>query len=470
MIESIWFDGEPASNQIRAQIVRDEPRGLRTATPTMAVLARSSGIYHWTPEGRRLADFTSGVLVANLGHNPPDWLRRLLDYLGWDQGATAHTDLTELPPLTAYNATTPLEAQAARRLLDSLRRCPGGGRMEQVLWAASGSEGIQKALWASLHFRPQKDIILATRHGFHGKKGLAGAVTGDENSPDRDPRVRFISFPRRECYDVSQRDDPFDPLPYAAELQQIARDYAGRINCLITEPYLGAAGSLHPPKAYLRLLEHFCREHDVIFVLDEVQSNFGRTGCMYAFETYGVEPDIVVLGKGMGNGIPVNAAVGRADVFGSLSYGEGSDTWSGNLLACAAVLATLDLFESSDILARARQVGAFIEQGLRRLKELDIVAAVRGEAMVWGVEIADFGDQRRNQIALDCVRAAYLGDELGNAIHLLGPLDGNVIRISPPLCITEEEAEHWLAVLFRVFQNVQERLARRAAVAIENAP
>ena len=92
------------------------------------------------------------------------------------------------------------------------------------------------------------------------------------------------------------------------------------------------------------MLQAFCRENDLVFILDEVQSNFGRTGDLFAYETYGLEPDIVVLGKGLGNGVPVAAAVGRADLFASLDYGEASDTWSANPLCCAAVLATLDEF------------------------------------------------------------------------------------------------------------------------------
>ena len=235
-------------------------------------------------------------------------------------------------------------------------------------------------------------MILATRYGFHGKKGLAGAVTGCETDHDRDPRVRFISFPMEECADVSLRDQAFDPSPYRRELEALHHQFGRRLGVLITEPYLGGGGSYHPPKEYLQLLQRFCRDHDMIFILDEVQSNFGRTGNLFAYETYGLEPDIVVLGKGLGNGVPVAAAVGRADLFASLDYGEGSDTWSANPLCCAAVLATLDEFAAQDVLGPSRRASAVIEEGLVRLKELPFVAHVRGErgGMVWGVEMADY--------------------------------------------------------------------------------
>ena len=147
-----------------------------------------------------------------------------------------------------------------------------------------------------------------------------------------------------ECADVSLRERPFDPAPYRRELEALVHQFGRRLGVLITEPYLGGGGSYHPPPAYLQMLQAFCREHDIVFILDEVQANFGRTGELFAFETYGLEPDIVVLGKGLGNGVPVAAAVGRADLFQALEYGEGSDTWSANPLCCAAVLATLDEF------------------------------------------------------------------------------------------------------------------------------
>src|SRR4029450_6590650 len=117
------------------------------------------------------------------------------------------------------------------------------------------------------------------------------------------------------------------------------------------------------PKPYLQMLQTFCRENDLVFILDEVQSNFGRTGDMFAYETYGLGPALVVLGKGLGNGVPVAAAVGRADLFASLDYGEGSDTWSANPLCCAAVLATLDEFGENEVLANARRSSAGVGEG-----------------------------------------------------------------------------------------------------------
>jgi 4-aminobutyrate aminotransferase-like enzyme len=447
----IQHPDEADSNAGRAAAARFEPKALRTYTPTQAVIAKSAGVYHWTPEGRRLYDFTSGVLVTNLGHNPTGWMQRFTRYMGW-QGGNFDTGEAYFAavPMTAYNAITPVGVEASRRLLDTLRRCRGGGRMQQVMWAASGSEAIQKALWAALARDRARPMILATRYGFHGKKGLANAVTGCETDAERDPRVRFISFPAAECADVSLRDGPFDPAPYQKELAALLHQFGRKIGALITEPYLGGGGSYHPPKAYLQLLERFCRENDVVFILDEVQANFGRTGDLFAFETYGVEPDIVVLGKGLGNGVPVAAAVGRADLFAALDYGEGSDTWSANPLAAAAVLATLDEFASRDVLGPARESSAVIEAGLVALKRHPFVAHVRGErgGMVWGVETSDHAGRTAAEWANALVLACYRGDG-GDGVHLLGPLSKKVIRVAPPLVITPAEAAAAVALMDR---------------------
>jgi 4-aminobutyrate aminotransferase-like enzyme len=451
---SIQHPSEDASNDYRRRTVDSEPLALRTFTPSLAIIAKSAGSYHWTPEGRKLADFTSGVLVANLGHNPTRWWRRIIQYMQLG-GLKDAGEFCPATPLTAYNAVTEVEVKANERLLANMRSQPGGGRLEQVMWAASGSEAVQKALWACLSRDSRKNIILATRNGFHGKKGLAGAVTGSEQDKERDPRVKFVSFPRPECANVELRRQPIDLDPYRQELEKLGKQFGDSIACLITEPYLGGGGSYHPQPEYLQLLQQFCRDHDAAFILDEIQANFGRTGPMYAYTRYGVEPDIVCLGKGLGNGIPVSAAVGRADLFESLHYGEGSDTWSANPLACAGVLATLDEFETTDVLERGQALSQVLEVGLLKLKKTGCVAEVRGEGCVWGIECAGFGKNEPEEVAISCVEACYRGHQNGRAIHLLGPLAGKVVRVSPPLVMPLDEAQSYLDAMYDIFSSVR---------------
>ena len=176
MSPALHHANEPASNAARDDINKVEPRSLRTWTPTQAVLAKSAGVFHWTPEGRRLYDYSSGVLVANLGHNPRAWLKRFNGYMGWTADTHMNGSVGDYLPavaMTTYNAVTPLEVEASRRLKEVVQGQPGGGRLEQVFWAASGSEAIQKALWAAMARDRSREMIIATRNGFHGKKGLA---------------------------------------------------------------------------------------------------------------------------------------------------------------------------------------------------------------------------------------------------------------------------------------------------------
>ncbi|GIX05589.1 MAG: aspartate aminotransferase family protein [Planctomycetaceae bacterium] len=467
----IQFPGEERSNAVRRVIAQHEPLAMRTFTPSQAVLSRSAGVFHYTPEGRRLFDYTSGVLVANLGHNPRRWMQRWARYMGWSADLLFGTDETDphvygqAVAMTAYNAITELESLAVTKLLASLQATPLGRRLDTIVWAASGSEAVQKALWIALARDRTRPMILATRYGFHGKKGLSCAVTGSEKDPERDPRVKFISFPMEEVADHSLVSETLPLEKYEQELEAVWQQYGRRLTCLITEPYLGGGGSYHPPAKYHHLLQRFCREHDLLLILDEVQANFGRTGTMYAFEKYGIEPDMVVLGKGLGNGMPVAAVACHHADAQTLSYGEASDTWSANPLSCAAVLATLDEFAADDVLGQVATLTPLFLTGLNRLKQTGLIRHVRGEGMVFGIEAQAVGSLTASEVAARIVETCYLGrDRVG--IHLLGALAGKVIRISPPLTITREQAEESLQLLFELLQELAQRLSRERQSAI----
>ena len=469
MTQPIQFAGETKSNAVRQVVAEREPLALRTFTPSQAVFAKSAGVYHWTPEGRKLFDYSSGVLVANLGHNPKRWIQHFAKSMGWSSetlfGTEARPD--EYVPaitMTAYNGITEIEALAVQRLLANIKRSKGSGRIDTIVWAASGSEAIQKALWACLARDKTRDMIIATRYGFHGKKGLANAVTGSEKDAERDPRVKFVSFPMDEIIDAGYEPSAIDLVKYRAELDDLWRQFGRKLTCLITEPYLGGGGSFHPTPAYHQMLQQFCREHDLLFIFDEVQANFGRTGSMYAFEEYNIEPDMVVLGKGLGNGVPVAAVASRGDVFGVMKYGEASDTWSANPLSCAAVLATLDEFESTDVLKHVRELTPLFLKKLDQLKLTGLVSHVRGEGLVFGFECAAVGSLTPGEVAAKIVEACYLGRD-GVGIHLLGALAGKVLRVSPPLTITLDEANASLDLLNDLVGSLADKLNARVLMA-----
>ncbi|HNZ48475.1 MAG TPA: aspartate aminotransferase family protein [Candidatus Hydrogenedentes bacterium] len=411
---------EPKGNKIRKQWTDAVGRGQGTYTPTQAVIEKARGCVLHTADGRRLLDFTSGVLVQNLGYNHPVFEKRFAQY-------------RKNLPRNAYNMITPVQAEASSRLIKSMKSNP---KAEKMLWAASGSEGIQKAMWAAMHRYPDRPILVATRFGFHGKKGLAADVTGETS---KNPNVRFVSFPMYT---------PESPDFYKKELDALYREFPGKIALFITEPYLGAKGSFHPPAWYHQLVQAWCNKHDIPFLFDEVQSCFGRTGNMYAYETYGVTPDMVILGKGLASGESAAAVVGRADLIDSLDYGEASDTYSASVAACSAVCATLDVFKEEQIVRKTKKMAQEVHAMLLDLQQtFPFIRDVRGEGMVYGLEIE--GDSLANRCVLEAYRAT---DTRG--VHFLGPLAGKVIRVSPPLVLSESELKSAHSLLLKAWKKI----------------
>lgn len=417
---NIKQDGEPKGNKIRKQWADTIGTGQSTYTPTQAVIEKAKGRYLYTVDGRRLIDFTSGVLVQNLGYAHPAFEKYFKKY---------KKDL----PRNAYNMMTSIQVEASTRLIKTMKNNP---QAQKMLWAASGSEAIQKAMWSCMHRYPDRHILVATRFGFHGKKGLAADVTGD-SSPN--PNVRFVSFPMH---------NPESPEFYQKELDALHKEFPGKIALFITEPYLGAKGSFHPPAWYHQLVQKWCNKHDIPFIFDEVQACFGRTGSMYAYESYGVQPDIIVLGKGLASGESAAALIGRKDLIDSLDYGEASDTYSASIAACAAVCATLDVFKEDKIVQNTRKIAKKVNTVLLELqKTFPFITDVRGEGMVYGMELE--GDNLANRCVLEAYKAT---DKEG--IHLLGPLAGKVIRVSPPLTLTESELDKARSLLLKAWKRI----------------
>ena len=419
----IQHKDEPKGNAIRKTISDLVGRGQTTYTPTQIAVAKAKGSYLWTADGRKLIDFTSGVLVQNLGFHNTKFEKYWSAY-------------RKNLPRNAYNMVSQVFAEASKRLVGSMKSNPNA---QKLLWAASGSEGIQKAMWTALHLHPNRPIMVGTRYGFHGKKGLAGDISGEAS---KNPNVRFISFPM---------DDERPQDYYQAELDTLAEAYPNKIALVITEPYLGAKGSYHPPLWYHQMLQQWCNKHDIPFIFDEVQSCFGRTGNMYAYETYGVQPDLVVLGKGLANGESAAAVVGRADLIDTLDYGEASDTYSASTSACAAVCAALDVFKEDKVVKHGRKAGKKVRAGLDMLAErFSFIQSIRGEGMVYGIEMTDAN------IANQCVMEAY--NASGNrGVHFLGPLAEKVLRVSPALTIGDKELQEAFRLIEKAWSRIEKQ-------------
>ncbi|MFQ6096651.1 MAG: aspartate aminotransferase family protein [Armatimonadota bacterium] len=209
---------------------------------------------------------------------------------------------------------------------------------------------------------------------------------------------------------------------------------------LIVEPYQGAAGFIFPPDGYLTRLEAWARDKDVIFILDEVQSSFGRTGKFFALEWEGLRPNLLCLGKGIGSGVPTAALMAESRIMDSLGWGEMSSTTGGNPLSCAAALAVLDIMEHENLVEKARRVGQYMLRRFQGMAEkYEMLGDARGKGLVMGLEFVEDKQSLAPapELTRDIVRSMC---EHGVVCGCLG-WHGNVIRVAPPLVITDEHAE-----------------------------
>jgi 4-aminobutyrate aminotransferase-like enzyme len=229
----------------------------------------------------------------------------------------------------------------------------------------------------------------------------------------------------------------------------VAMETAGSLAALVIEPYQGTAGFVFPPAGYLKKVEQWARTKGLLFILDEVQSSFGRTGKLFALEHENLEPDILALGKGIGSGVPIAAVAARSGVLASLEKGEMSSTAGGNPLACAAALAVFEIIEREKLVERAAQMGAALGERLRELKKkYAVIGDVRGQGLVHGIEFVkdratkEPAPELARDIVLKCVANGLMVGKLG--------LYGNVMRVAPPLVISAELLDRSLDILDRV--------------------
>jgi 4-aminobutyrate aminotransferase-like enzyme len=233
-------------------------------------------------------------------------------------------------------------------------------------------------------------------------------------------------------------------------LEEVADvESSGSLAAVMVEPYQGTAGFVFPPPGYLKKLETWTKGRGLLFILDEVQSSFGRTGRMWALEHEALEPDILVLGKGIGSGAPIAALVTRSTIISCLERGEMSSTMGGNPLSCAASLAVFEIIEKEGLVEKSARNGAYLKSKLLELMaKHDVIGDVRGMGFVYGIEFVL--DRKTKEPAPDLTRDIVLNCvENGLMVGKLG-LHGNVMRVAPPLVITPELIDRSVAILDRV--------------------
>jgi 4-aminobutyrate aminotransferase len=388
-------------------------------------------------EGRDYLDFFGGILTTMTGHAVPEVVEAIRE----QAGRLLHTSTLYL--------IRPMVELAEK--ISELSTIPNA----KVFFVSSGTEAIEAALLFCCGAR-RSNQVLALRNSYHGRSFTAMSVTGNRSWLASSLSPLRVSY----LHNGDRLRGPFAHLPddefnatCAADLRQVIETTtAGDVACLIAEPIQGVGGFVVPPDGFFASLKEVLNEYGILFVSDEVQTGWGRTGDhFWGFQADGVAPDLIVFAKGLGNGVAIAGLAGRPDLVDSVQTNSIS-TFGGNPLATAAALANLDYLLAHDLQANARAIGSFLLDGLRRLEpQFGIIGQVRGKGLMIGVELVEPGTTTPAPLAAGRVL------EETRAHGLLvgkGGLYGNVLRIAPPLSVGRQQAEEALAVLADAFRVV----------------
>jgi len=403
---------------------RYEPRSMSEQAPV--VWRRAEGVWVEDVDGNRYLDFSSGVLVTNVGHCHPDLIEAVRE-------AAEHM-------LNCYDFVNPWRVLLAKKLVEIT---PDG--LDKAFILTTGAEAIEAAV--KMARRATGNYEVFSFHGaFHGRTLATLSYGGKKSSPGSRGFGPFlpgvIQAPYPYCYrcpfgkerpDCSLTCLEFVDWVYTCEGE-------GRLCAVLIEPYEGAAGSLIPPAEFVRGLYQWAKEKGALFIDDEVQASFGRTGRMFCFEHFGIVPDLLCLGKGIASGVPCSAVVGAEWVMNSLSPGSLSSTYGGNPLSSRAALASIEIIERERLWENAAKVGKAMMQRLKEWEERhEVVGEARGMGLAIGVEVVR--DKRTKEPAPDLAKAIIM-EAARRGLVMIAPIGfyGNVLRIAPPLIITEEEA------------------------------
>ena len=308
---------------------------------------------------------------------------------------------------------------------------------------STGAEATEAALRIARRFTGKQEI-LSFYGGFHGRTygpiGVAGnlATRRKFGVPVPGGIMAPYAYCYRCFYDKTYPECKFFCLKSIDRIIQSSS--SGDMGAVIVEPYQGGAGFIFPPDGWLKALEEWARERNLLLIVDEVQSSFGRTGKMYAINWEDVHPQMLCLGKGMGSGVPASAVAAEGRIFECMGTGELSSTWGGNPLASAATIAVLEAMEEENLAERSRRMGEYILARLFELKKkYRCLGDVRGRGLVIGLEFVDPKDgytpspEITRRVVMGCAERGLLLGKVG--------LYGNVIRVAPPLIIQPPELD-----------------------------
>jgi 4-aminobutyrate aminotransferase / (S)-3-amino-2-methylpropionate transaminase / 5-aminovalerate transaminase len=420
-----------ALNQRRASAVA---RGVSSTLPVY-VTAAGGGVL-FDADGNSLIDFGSGIAVASVGNAAT----AVVEQVQAQVAQFTHTCFM----VTPYEGYLEVCEELARRT-------PGAHEKRSALFN-SGAEAVENAVKVARHHTGRQAVV-AFDHAYHGRTNLTMALTA-KNMPYKQGFGPFAG----EVYRVPMAYPlrwPGGPQACSAEaldvVTSLIHTQVGEQNvaAVIIEPIQGEGGFIVPPHGFLTGLAGFCRDNGIVFIADEIQSGFCRTGDWFAVDREGVVPDLVTTAKGMAGGMPLAAVTGRSEIMDAVHPGGLGGTYGGNPVACAAALGAIAAMQEQDLAGRARRIGEVMLPRLRKLAEAHpVIAEVRGRGAMIAVELTRPGTLDPDPAATAAV-AAYCHAH-GLVVLTCGTF-GNVLRFLPPLVIGEDLLEEGLGILEEAF-------------------
>jgi 4-aminobutyrate aminotransferase / (S)-3-amino-2-methylpropionate transaminase / 5-aminovalerate transaminase len=426
----------PASLELNKRRAAAVSRGVNVSLPVF--VARAGGGIVEDVDGNRLIDLGSGIAVTTIGNSSP----RVVDAVREQVADFTHTCFM----------VTPYEEYIA--VAEELNRItPGSGEKRSVLFN-SGAEAVENAIKVARSYT-RKPAVVAFNHAYHGRTNLAMALTA-KSMPYKSGFGPFapevyrapLSYPYRDG--LLDKEIATDGEKAAARAIRVIDSQVGAdsVAAVIIEPIQGEGGFIVPAEGFLPALLDWCRKNNVVFIADEVQTGFARTGAMFACEHEGIEPDLICTAKGIADGLPLSAVTGRAQIMDAPHVGGLGGTFGGNPVACAAALATIATIESDGLIERAQQIERVITERLLRLQAADDrIGDVRGRGAMIAIELVKAGTADPDAELTGALSTAAAA---AGVIVLTCGMFGNIIRLLPPLTIGDELLIEGLEILSRI--------------------
>ena len=423
----------PESLPIIEELQRYE--SLSMGGQPLVVWDRAEGINVYDPYGNKWLDMSSGVLVANVGH-------------GRQEVQDAMMDLIRRPLLHNYLFPCEVRAELVKKLAEI---SPPG--LDKVFLLTTGGEAVECAVkLARTHGLRKggnkKNVIISFENAFHGRTLAAQLVGGITELKDwivnPDPDIHQVPFPG----DFRLKDKSFSLFERTLKEKGVNPDDVAGV---ISETYQGS-GAWFLPDEYAHKLRKWCDAHGALLIFDEVQSSFGRTGKLFAFEHYGIDPDIIACGKGISSCLPLSAVIASPEIMDMYEPGSMTSTHTGNPFCCAAALASISLLLDGGVLENAASIGKLLGDSLEKLQDdyPDIIGALHGRGMVYGLHIVKKGSTEP-----DGEMAHRITDRaVKRGLMLFAPVGsgGATIKICPPLIIDKEAVDDGITALRETFE------------------